>query len=307
MFVIKPIAFKIYFDKKYGYNINKKSKFKFAKQWDGLAHHIAATVQSNTDVMILTIFSNLSNVSIYSVYYLVTNGIRAIIVSLTNGIDAFFGKLMIEDENKINNKFSMYSFCFYTIATILLSSTIVLIIPFVSVYTKNVTDANYIQPLFAYFMVFAEFNFVIRYPFSTLVYAKGHFKETRNFSIIEPIVNIIISSILVFKLGLIGVAIGTMISVLIRSMGFIIYASKNILNAKLKDTMKIILLSTLELVIFFVIHLLIGNIQVENYIQWFIMAIISSIIITIVVLTINCMCYKNLVKKFLWKVRNKNE
>lgn len=307
VFVIKPITFKIYFDKKYGYNINKKSKFKFAKQWDGLAHHIAATVQSNTDVMILTIFSNLSNVSIYSVYYLVTNGIRAIIVSLTNGIDAFFGKLMIEDENKINNKFSMYSFCFYTIATILLSSTLVLIIPFVSVYTKNVTDANYIQPLFAYFMVFAEFNFVIRYPFSTLVYAKGHFKETRNFSIIEPIVNIIISSILVFKFGLIGVAIGTTVSVLIRSMGFIIYASKNILNAKLKDTMKIILLSTLELVIFFFIHLLIGNIRVENYIQWFIMAIISFIIIAIVVLTINCMCYKNLVKKFLWKVRNKNE
>lgn len=305
VFVLKPIAFKLYFDKKYGYLINNKSNFKFEKQWDGLAHHIAATVQANTDVMILTIFSNLANVSIYSVYYLVTSGIRAIIISLTNGVDSFFGKLMINDNNEINEKFSIYNFFFYTIATILLICTLILIIPFITIYTKDITDANYIQPLFAYFMVFAEFNFVIRYPFATIVYAKGHFKETKNFSIVEPIVNIIISSILVFKFGLVGVAIGTFISVLIRSIGFIVYATKNILKTNLKDTVKIIVLSACEMLVFLCIHLMIGNIKVENYFQWLILAIICFIIVTLIIVLINCLIYKNMLKKILKRKKYK--
>lgn len=257
----------------------------------GLTHHLAATIQSNTDIVILTIFNSLTNVSIYAVYALVTNSLRSIIISLTNGIDAFFGKLMVEKNNDINQKFNRYSAIFYTLITIILSSALILIIPFVSVYTKGVHDANYIQPIFAYLLIFAEFNFVIRYPYSTIVYAKGHFKETRNFSIIEPIVNIIISVVLVYKFGLIGVAIGTLISTTIRSFGFIIYASKNILNVSIKKSLFLVFLSLVEMLIYFGIHILIGNIFVKNYFEWFILALIVFIIVTVVTIIINSLFY----------------
>ena len=291
VYLIKPLLLKKYFKKYYDIKPNKNSKYKLEKKWDGLTHHLAATIQSNTDIVILTIFNSLTNVSIYAVYALVTNSLRSIIISLTNGIDAFFGKLMVEKNNDINQKFNRYSAIFYTLITIILSSALILIIPFVSVYTKGVHDANYIQPIFAYLLIFAEFNFVIRYPYSTIVYAKGHFKETRNFSIIEPIVNIIISVVLVYKFGLIGVAIGTLISTTIRSFGFIIYASKNILNVSIKKSLFLVFLSLVEMLIYFGIHILIGNIFVKNYFEWFILALIVFIIVTVVTIIINSLFY----------------
>lgn len=304
IYVLKPIILKIYFDKYYGYKIKNNSNYKFDKQWDGLAHHIAASVQSSIDITTLTLFSNLNNVSIYSVYALVTNGIRSIIVSLTNGIDAFFGKKMITDkEDTIKEKFIIYNFFFYTISTILIICTIYLIIPFITIYTKDITDTNYVKPLFAYILVFSEFNFIIRYPFSTIVYAKGHFKETRNFSILEPIINIVISTILVFKYGLVGIAIGTFVSMLIRSFGFITYASKKILKIKLFDATKMIIISYIELTIFFVVFLLIKSIQINNYLEWGIYALILFVIVTIVICLTNCLLNKQIVKTIINKIK----
>ena len=174
-----------------------------------------------------------------------------------------------------------------------------MIVPFISVYTRNITDANYVIPIFAYILVFAEFNYVIRYPYSTIAYAKGHFKETKNFSIVEPIVNIIISILLVPKYGLIGVAIGTLISMPIRSIGFINYGSKKLLKQSFSKTYKIILVSLVQMVVIFLIHLLIGNINVNNYLNWILLAVVVCTIITLFVLTINAMIFKEQFKKIL--------
>jgi len=306
-FVVKSIAFRLYFNKKYNLKINNQSTYKLEKQWDGVVHHVATAVQDNTDITVLTVFSNLTNVSIYSVYALVTKGIRSVIVSLTNGIDAFFGKKLInkDDEDSVKRNFDIYTFIFYTITTILLSTTLVLIIPFISVYTNNITDANYVIPVFAYLLVFAEFNFVIRYPYSTIVYAKGHFKETRNFSIIEPIVNLILSIVLVVKYGIIGVAIGTLISMPIRSLGFIYYGATKILNNKFINSLKIILVSLFEMILVFGIYLLIGYIQVTNYLQWIVLAIIAFIIIACFVVLINALLFKKIFKDIINIVRRK--
>lgn len=304
VFVIKPIFLIKYFKKHYCLKINHASDYKLQKKWDGLSHHIAATIQSNADIVILTILSTLTNVSIYSVYNLIINSVRTIILSFTNGIDAFFGKLMASDSKKFNDKFSRYSFIFYTITTILLSCTLFLIIPFVKVYTADITDAIYIQPLFAYILVLAEFNYVIRYPFSTLVYAKGLFKETRNFSIIEPFINLLISIILVKKYGLVGVVIGTLISMLIRSWGFILFAIKNILNEKIWSEIKVIIISYLEIIVSLIISLFIQKylLVVENYLEWLILAIIVFIVVSLIILTLNILLFRNSLKSF-WKER----
>ena len=49
---------------------------------------------------------------------------------------------------------------------------------------------------------------------------------------VEAITNILISIALVIKYGLVGVAIGTFISMLYRTIDFIILASKDILKRK---------------------------------------------------------------------------
>lgn len=287
IFIIKPLLLKMYFDKKMQIKINKNSNYKFKNKFDGFVHHIAATIQDNTDVVILTVFSTLQNVSIYTVYSLIVHGIQSIIVSLTNGIDGYFGKLMVKDNDSVKRKFDIYNFFFYTITTILVSCMLLLITPFVTIYTKDIVDANYVQPLFGYILAFSEFNYVIRYPYSTLVYSKGDFKQTSKYAIIEPIVNIIVSSILVIKYGLIGVAIGTMVSMPIRSFGFIYHGIKYILKDGSFKYLKIIFISYVELIIVFLIRNKLMLFDINNYFSWILLAFSIFIIITVVISATN--------------------
>ena len=51
--------------------------------------------------------------------------------------------------------------------------------------------------------------------YSSLVYSIGHFKQTNKVAWIEAIVNVVVSVVLVIEYGLVGVAIGTLVSTLI--------------------------------------------------------------------------------------------
>ncbi len=52
--------------------------------------------------------------------------------------------------------FKVYELFFFTINTIIFTSTMILIVPFVVVYTKGITDANYIVPIFGTLIVLAN-------------------------------------------------------------------------------------------------------------------------------------------------------
>lgn len=156
--------------------------------------------------------------------------------------------------------------------------------PFVKVYTNGITDANYIRPIFAYILVIAEFIFVLRQPYNYLIKAAGHFRETRNGAFAETISNIVISLILVWKLGIIGVAIGTLIAMIIRTVEFMYHASKYILKRNLWYTFSKLLITLLEFVIVVLICNFIPKVEVTNYITWIIQAIIVTAISVCIVL-----------------------
>ncbi len=104
---------------------------------------------------------------------------------------------------------------------------------FVQVYTNGISDANdYIVPGFALIMSIAIAARCIQMPYNVVVQAAGHFKETQASAIIEPVVNIMISVIMVFKFGLVGVAIGTLVSMIYRVLYLAFYLMKNIIYIK---------------------------------------------------------------------------
>ena len=99
VFVLRPIAQNLYVKKKYNIKLSEATeKYQLKQKWDGLAQHIAAVIHNNTDITILTFFTSLIEVSIYSVYSLVVKGIKSIIQSFTNGIDATFGDMIAKNE-----------------------------------------------------------------------------------------------------------------------------------------------------------------------------------------------------------------
>lgn len=306
IFVLRPVLQNIYVKRKY--NINLKAiddNYKIEQKWDGLAQHIAAVIHENTDITILTFFTTLTEVSVYSVYYLVVSGIKRLVQVFSSGLDAGFGDMIAKGEiDNLNKKFTMYEVIYYTLTTIIFTCTIVLIVPFVSIYTKGITDANYVRYAFGYLIVISEYIWAIRLPYSSITLAAGHFKQTRVGAWVECLSNLIISIILVSKYGIIGVTIGTIVAMTIRTIEFIYHSNKYILKRNIMKSVKKILLIVIETLIIIFISNYLPYVENVNYINWIINALMIFIISSFITIIINYIFYKNEFKELINTLKN---
>ena len=124
-----------------------------------------------------------------------------------------------------------------------------------------------------------------------VIMAAGHFKETQTSAIIEVVLNIAISIMLVKKYGLIGVAIGTFISMFYRTCYFVGYLSKNIICRSIKIYFGHVMVDVLS-----VACILKGtkvfSLTELTYIGWFGMAIKVFLVSLIICIIINMLFYK---------------
>ena len=218
---------------------------------------------------------------------------------MTGGIDASFGDMIVKkEENNLNKSFRTYELFYFTLITIVYIAAMVMIVPFIKVYTNGITDANYIRPSFAILIVSAELMWAIRLPYSSITLAAGHFRETMVGAWIEAGTNLILSIILVFKFGIIGVTIGTLVAMTIRTIEFIYHTSKYILKRrKIQSVIRVIIL-ILEVVIIVPIEIsIIQSIEFESYIKWALIAVIICIINCVIVGIVNSIIYKKDLKE----------
>ena len=230
VFVLYPIVLGAYVKNYYKIDSNCKPDFSAIEQrWDAFWQQVGAFVMNNTDVMVLTTFSDLLEVSVYSVYNMVISGLRRLIVSFSTGLEAAFGNMIAKNEKKVlHENVAVIELVMYGVSTIMYTCTAVLILGFVSIYTNKVTDVNYIRPAFAYIIILAHFFNGIRMPYQMVVQAAGHYKQTKKGAIIEPILNIVLSIIFVFRYGLIGVSIGTLAATVFRTVQYSMYMRRNL-------------------------------------------------------------------------------
>ncbi len=310
-YIIRPIIQNVIV-KKY-YNIDFKNcdkEYKLKQKWDGLAQHVAAVVHSNTDVTVLTFFSNFDAISIYSVYSTVTNGLRQVIQSFNDSMESFFGNLLaLDKKGNLESKFDNYESLFYMLLAVIYSCSFVLVTPFVKVFTLSIADLNYSQPIFGYLIVIGELIWAIRQPYNNLIKSAGHFKQTRVGAWIEAITNFVISLILVKKYGLIGVAIGTAFAMLIRTIEFIWYSNKNILNRSNWASIKKIVTLLLEFVLIIVFSKYVIFVEYTSYLNWAINAFCVLVLSIVVVLFISLIVNRNFIKniKLSKKINKKLE
>ena len=233
VYLLQPIMYNHFIEKKYsirGYK-NKSTRNDVLKdRWSGFTQNLAYFINMNTDVAVLTIFASLIDVSVYTVYMLAISALRSIIVSVTNSYQSALGKYYAKgDMNVLKKQFYKFETSFWIIGIILFSTCILLINPFVQIYTAGIQDANYYRPSFALIIVIANMIYCVREPYRLLILAVGKFKETNFGSVAEAVINLVVSIALVWKWGLVGVAIGTLVAITYRLFYFIRFLKKDIL------------------------------------------------------------------------------
>lgn len=305
IYLIRPLILSIYV--KRNYNIDWKIKYTgepIKQKWNGIAQHVAAMILDGTDNIVLTIFSGLQAVSIYSIYNLVVSGVKTLLLSMTNGIQSLMGEMLAKNElEKLRKFFGWVEWSIHTGTIFIFGVTSVLIVPFVAIYTAGIHDANYIQPVFSIIIVAANAGHCLRLPYNLLILAGGHYKETQSNYVVASILNIVISIVLVNFLGLVGVAIGTLVAMLYQTIWMAIYDSKNLINWPFKKFLRQFMVDMITVIII----VLIGKFIIIDdftWLNWISYSVKITFLSGVVILLINLLFFRIYVNAIFKKIVN---
>lgn len=287
-YCIQPIVFVAYVNKNYKLDRSiPPDKNAISQRWAGFGQNLAFFIHTNTDVVVLTIFCTLLDVSVYSVYFMVIGSIKNLVMSISSAVVPSIGNTMAGgDITKTNEAFDIYETGINLITTFAFACGIVLIVPFVNIYTAGIVDANYIQPVFGILLMIAEAIYCYRDPYVSIAYASGKFKETSKYAYIEAISNIVISVILVIRFGLVGVAVGTFVSMCYRLIMHVIYAKRHILYRPISKFAASFARSAIILGISVVLAFVVMLKLPTSYGGWIVMAVAVACIVALMILVV---------------------
>lgn len=233
----RNIFLHFYTKKKYSY-LTFKSKENSAttidvrvNRFDAMLMEISKTVAYSLPVLALSILTSMKIVSVFSVYYLVFQGLQAIIGTITSGSTATFGELISRNENeKVIRFYDQFEIILFNTQIILYSCAIILIQYFVAIYVSGLPDApSYLNLTYA--IIFTAWAYIdnFRLPAQTIIQAAGKFRESRVSNIVYLAVEVILLGCLTPFMGVIGALIAMAVSSAIKTIWFIIVVDKEIL------------------------------------------------------------------------------
>lgn len=285
-YLIQPLMYSIFIRKNYKLSKNAKPNLGLIKdRWNGFANNLAYFIHTSTDITVLTFITNLITVSVYSVYSLVTSGLKSLLGAINTGVFSTIGHLYAKGNFKeLEKKFDLYEFAYQIIVFLIFTIASLLITPFVILYVGSDNISNvYYQPVFGYLLSFAVMLDLIKVPHVNLAYVSNKFKEITIPCFVEAMINILISVVLVFRFGLIGVVIGTICAMIYRIV-YQVYLTKKVIHRSQIKFYKLFFFLLITAFVSFIFCNTIYMIDIYNITvcSWLVHAIIYSVIISII-------------------------
>jgi O-antigen/teichoic acid export membrane protein len=228
-FIIRSLLFYTYM--KYKYPFIKYDQpvnaVHLNRRWDALILQLSISLNLSVPVVLISIFCSLKMASVFAVYSMVFTGLIALISIFTTGLSASLGDLAAKKEFATLRKVhTQFEFFLYGVITLLYSSALILISPFISIYTKGITDINYVNSLYGVLFVIWGILHNIRIPYTALVNAAGLYRETREVNILQVVILLILSLILVQFLDITGVLLAMIAAALYRGIDLILVITR---------------------------------------------------------------------------------
>ena len=304
--ILNPLVTFFYVKKKYKLNYSADpDKTALKNRWNASAISIANFINKNTDIVVITLFAGTLEVSVYTIYYLVVNGVSKVGTALSSGIEAAFGNMVaIGNEDVLKKNFSCFETIIFSISNIIYSSCIVLIVPFILIYTSGVTDVSYNRIAFGLLATLAGFFATVRNPYQSICQAAGKYKETRDGAILEAFVNITLSITFVLKFGLVGVTIGTLAAMIIRTIQYAYYAYNHLVKIDIKNFYKRLFVSLFIIAITYILYALLPMPAIDNYWKWALLALCVVLFTTLLTLLLDLLFWKKDLKNIAVSIKN---
>lgn len=297
----KVVIMKLYYKHNYSWIKIEKSNntLSLLKQRRAfLIHEISSTIFNNTDILTISIFLGFASASVYSVYNLVFLSLHSFITTVNRSFTYVLGQTFHIDKKRYMQLHDTYDNFYITLVFSVFSIAFILIVPFVELYTRGIQDIIYVDYFLPILFVLLHLLSSTRAVSSVLINISGHAPKTQINTVIEALINIIVSVILVNFLGMYGVLIGSIVALLYRSNDIIIYANRKILNRSPLLTYKHFAVNILLFTIAAGINANL-TIVMNSLLDFFKMGFVVSTLIFCFFFSVNLILNQNLYKDFL--------
>lgn len=294
VYIIRPLLLCYYTKKRYKIDTSVSvDKTLLSQKNAAWVRHIATYVHTGTDIMLLTLFSNMAWVSVYSVYQYVIHSLSVLASAILNNLEAVFGEAFAkEDKEQLKWLVQKYDLISKIFVGTCFTTCMIVIDSFIGIYTKDIVDIQYFQPVFSGILCIAEMFYCMGLIYQNIYIAAGHIRQTQWMAVLEAVINVFVSLILVRKYHIVGVAGGTLAAMIFKNVIEVYYVKKYILDISLRVLLKnyAVNLGTgaMLVVVFKNIHMA----QVTNFLHFFGYAVIVFGVCLLCFLCVNLIVFQ---------------
>lgn len=270
------------------------------------ANEAAHAVINGSVTVIISMFAGLKASSVFSVYLIAVSALSTVSNAIYSAVVPSYGSVAAENNMERTNRiFEIYQFILFSLNAFMYMCTAYLLIPFVQLYTKGVSDAEYINTTLMVLVVIYGLSSMIRMPYNNTVYIRGLFKQTY----LQPVICAAVSLVLMIVL--------TKIDYTYTLLGAIFFYISNALyqhfklpkiyfnfdNRRFWNHIAVIFVGISVAIVAFFMHPLSPNSFIMWTIDGFITAFFALIVLLIIILTLDRKSFNKTVEYF--KLRKK--
>lgn len=254
----------IAFKKKYPkISFKEKKDFSMMKDVKDLfVNTVGILIANNIDILLISKFIGLKTVVIYTTYNYFVEAIKQFIDKITGATISGIGDVLTSSQKKDKEKTITI---FNELNSLVFFLGIVICVPFYIFINKFITIwyEGEITTTRMYGLLFSILLFlnIIRIPMKTFSLSSGKFKEVKKYVILEIVINLAISLCLIKKMGIVGLLIGTIVSIVISEL---IFKAKVIHKKILNQTSKLYYIRLIMNTIYLVSISVIADIIIPN-------------------------------------------
>lgn len=272
---------------------------------DIIIQKFTGVVYSTAPIMFISSFVGTVYSSVYSVYNSIFSIVKTVAYSIVSAPSNGFGQMFSSNDNQRNiyNKFVLYQLIVTMILSILIASVLSVIIPFMQLYTRNVTDVNYIDYLLAFLFSLTLYVEIIHCPAGTIIGVAGHFKSGKNIQLIAIIclVPLLFIGALLFKVY--GIMLSVLLTGVLLAWLEIYYVHTKIFHEKIEPVLKIVFLNFILLLIEFLFWYVL-DLKFDNYFIFLVKGGVVLIVNAIFNLIVNKIFFSLMFDEIVKMVKN---
>lgn len=275
-----------------------------SKRNDAMIHQLSGLAVTGSQPLILSVLVGFEAASIYAVYNIVFSGLQSICANINVALTPYLGReLSLGNEERTKDLYDIIEFGFSALVTFVFSVAVMMIIPFIRLYTAG-ADINYAYKDFALLFALSSMFYILKMPGTAAINAAGHFRETRSRALLEAGICIVLGVMLTAVLGMNGVLLGALAALAWRCLDTVVYTNRYILKTAGKTSLKRVAVCMVTVLVFAAISVHV-ELRAASYMMWVIYACGVSLFAAAVVAVAAVLLEKTTIRKIVLLIRGK--